>query len=137
MMPIMGKNQQGLFNFELPLQSFFCNARRSNNEAFLLNLYAADNTEMFSKLIDDHEVKKWSQYSNSFYATSGSTTLMFTSVFPEFATVGNFLDDIKVIASPLIRTQLVTDVPEPSGLFLAGLGLLIIIGKKIKGKKAV
>jgi|TARA_R110000868_G_scaffold207880_2_gene456948 hypothetical protein len=92
---------------------------------------------MFSKLIDDHEVKKWSQYSNSFYATSGSTTLMFTSVFPEFATVGNFLDDIKVIASPLIRTQLVTDVPEPSGLFLAGLGLLIIIGKKIKGKKAV
>lgn len=114
--------------------SFFYAARSSNKEAFLVNLFAADNTEMFSILIDDHEVKKWSVYNSSFKATSDSTTLSFTSVYPEFATVGNFLDDIKVIASPRNNNRLVNDVPEPSALLLAGLGLLIIMRKRIKSK---
>jgi hypothetical protein len=113
--------------------SFFYGARVSNNESFRLNLYAADNTEMLSEIIDDHEVKKWSFYSNSFKATSDSTTLMFTSVFPESATVGNFLDDISVIASSTNNRDLATDVPEPSTIFLAGFGLLMIMRKKIKG----
>jgi hypothetical protein len=113
--------------------SFSYAARSSNEEAFLLNLFAADNTEILSELIDDHEIKKWSQYSNSFKATSGSTTLRFTSVYPEFATVGNFLDDIKIIASTA-STRLAADVPEPSGLFLAGFGLLFMMRKKFIGK---
>lgn len=112
--------------------SFFYGARASNNEAFRLNLFAADNSEILSQLIDDHEVQQWSYYSNSFKATSASTTLMFTSVFPETATVGNFLDDINVIASSTNNRELATDVPEPSSIFLASFGLLIMMRKRIK-----
>jgi len=114
--------------------SFFYSARSNNNEAFQLSLHASDNTEIFSQLIDDHEVRNWSYFSNSFSAISKTTTLRFTSVYPESGTVGNFLDDIKVFASANNIAQPVTDVPEPSALFLAGFGLLIVIRKKIKTK---
>ena len=70
--------------------SFAYSARSSINEAFLLNLYAADNSSLVSTLLDDHEVRKWSLFNTSFVAIDLTTTLRFTSVTPNSGTVGNF-----------------------------------------------
>jgi len=55
----------------------------------------------------------WTLFSGMFTASTELTRLMFTSVNPETETLGNFLDEVSVIAR----------VPEPGTLALLGLGL--------------
>lgn len=90
--------------------SFAYRARSNTNESFN---FAVDN---LSWLIDDHTTTGWSVFNNSFQATSNLSTISFTSVTPLTHTVGNFIDDVKVVASP-------TQVAEPATLALLGLGL--------------
>jgi hypothetical protein len=56
---------------------------------------------------------EWIEFTGSFIATGDGTTLSFISIFST-TTVGNFLDDIRVIAS----------VPEPLTFVLLALGLV-------------
>ncbi len=74
---------------------FFAYGARSNNrESFKVEV-AGQKFKM-----DDHEVNQWSTFSETFVAQSDQTTLRFTSVNPKSATVGNFLDAIRVTAVP-------------------------------------
>jgi hypothetical protein len=111
--------------------SFAYSARSSNNEAFLLSLYAGNSTELVSTLIDDHEVKKWSLFNSSFVATDLTTTLRFTSVTPYSGTVGNFLDDIKVTESPRRFAGFTAQVPEPGSMLLVIIGLTFLLRHKL------
>lgn len=72
--------------------SFAYRARASENEAFRVSV--AD----FSQIIDDHKTTHWSWFKTTFIATEPTTTLRFTSL--NTGTVGNFLDDVRVLASP-------------------------------------
>jgi hypothetical protein len=110
--------------------SFAYSARSSNDEAFLMSLYAGDNTELVSSLVDDHEVRKWSIFNTSFVATDLTTILRFTSVTPFSGTVGNFLDDISVTESrkfALARGQ----VPEPGTMLLVIIGLTFFVRHRL------
>jgi len=63
--------------------------------------------------IVNNDNDNWTLFTGMFTALSDSTTLMFTSIDPDTETLGNFLDDVSVIAK----------VPEPGTLALFGLGL--------------
>ncbi|TNE98645.1 MAG: PEP-CTERM sorting domain-containing protein [Gammaproteobacteria bacterium] len=93
--------------------SFAYQARQSERESFEFALIP-DGSVASTWLLDDHTTSGWSIFSGSFIASAINTRLMFTSVTPETGTIGNFLDDVKVIVS----------VPEPGTLALLGLGLL-------------
>lgn len=56
---------------------------------------------------------EWTIYSGMFTAQEELTRLMFTSVDPETETLGNFIDNVSIVAK----------VPEPGTLALLGLGL--------------
>ncbi len=79
--------------------SFAYRARASENEAFRVTV--AD----LNQILDDHKTNSWSLFNTSFVATDSTTTLRFTSL--NNGTVGNFLDDVKVLASPVLQA-----VPE-------------------------
>lgn len=79
--------------------SFAYRARASENEAFRVTV--AD----LNQIVDDHKTNSWSLFKTSFVATDSTTTLRFTSL--NNGTVGNFLDDVKVLASPVLQA-----VPE-------------------------
>ncbi|MEC7727174.1 MAG: DUF642 domain-containing protein [Pseudomonadota bacterium] len=55
----------------------------------------------------------WTVFSGMFTATNEITRLMFTSVDPETETLGNFIDNVSIVAK----------VPEPGTLALVALGL--------------
>ena len=101
--------------------SFSYRARRSNNEAFNVEI-SSQLMNGFPILIDDHTKDKWSFFTGSFVANDITSKIMFTSVFPKKGTVGNFLDNISVRAAlnPLITTSA---IPEPSMLFLTAIAL--------------
>ncbi|GAA3956576.1 DUF642 domain-containing protein [Allohahella marinimesophila] len=88
--------------------SFAYRARQSNKESFAVDVAG------LSLTLDDHTTNGWSIYDGGFLAISDFSTLRFTSIFPETGTVGNFIDDVSVIAS----------VPTPASLGLVVLGLL-------------
>ncbi len=90
---------------------FAYRARANNNEVFRLEI-----SGIINQLINDHTTTGWSVYSNSFVATGTTATIRFTSVQPLSHTVGNFIDDVKVVARPV-------PVTEPAILGLLGLGL--------------
>lgn len=75
--------------------SFAYRARASDNEAFRVTV--AD----LNQIVDDHKTNSWSLFKTSFVATDTRTTLRFTSL--NNGTVGNFLDDVKVLASPTLQ----------------------------------
>ncbi len=92
--------------------SFAYQARQNNNEAFEFSIIPDGGTSL-DWLLTDHTTAGWSVFTDTFVATALSTRLMFTSVVPETGTIGNFLDDVKVVA-----------VPEPGTLALLSVGLL-------------
>ena len=100
--------------------SFAYSARINANEAFKFDLFN-NNTHLFSQVISDHTVKNWSVFNLIFQATTDETTLMFTTVTPANATVGNFLDDVVVTSGN--QTFITTQVPEPHTLLLFSLAL--------------
>jgi hypothetical protein len=64
--------------------------------------------------IDNSNTDDWSVFSGMFMALSETTKLQFTSVNPTTNTLGNFIDNVSIVAK----------VPEPGTLGLLGLGLV-------------
>lgn len=93
--------------------SFAYRARANDKEAFRFTV--AD----LNQVIDDHTTKSWSYFKTTFVATSNTTTLRFTSL--NTGTVGNFLDDVQVFASPV--TKAVPESPALPLLLVAAVGL--------------
>ena len=89
--------------------SFAYRARKNNNEAFNVNISSTSGSSINTDLTD-HETGLWSMFKGLFTATDKKTTLTFTSITPLSHTVGNFIDDVRVVKS----------VPEIDG---AGAGL--------------
>jgi hypothetical protein len=116
--------------------SFAYSARSNHNESFLVNLNAADDTNILSTLMDDHEVGQWSVFNSQFVAIDLSTTLRFTSVSPYSGTVGNFLDNIvvKQVFSPEISSRVSEVVSEPAGLLLFGFVLMAMMRNRANKK---
>ena len=102
--------------------SFFYSARESASEAFNFSVGS------LAALLDDHVVGSWSQYTGSFVATSLLSTITFTTA--DTSTIGNFLDDVVVVAD--VNSNPHTSVPESSPLvmLLIGLGGLVLIRRK-------
>jgi hypothetical protein len=93
--------------------SFAYRARASENEAFRVTV--AD----LNQIVNDHKTNSWSLFKTSFVATDSTTTLRFSSL--NNGTVGNFLDDVKVLASPVLPA--VPESPAWPLLMLAAAGL--------------
>jgi hypothetical protein len=96
--------------------SFAGRKRQANkNESFSVSVgdFATD--------ILDQASDKWTEYSYQFVATGDSTTLTFTSLDGGRDTTGNLLDAVNVIA-----------VPEPGPIALISLGLLGLVGLRLK-----
>ncbi len=103
--------------------SFAYRARANSSESFRVQ---ASNTggDMLSQVIDDHVVGQWSTFTQTFLATSGLTTISFTSITPS-GTVANFLDDVRVSAVPL---------PAAAPLFASALGLFGFLQSRRRNK---
>ncbi len=93
--------------------SFAYRARASENEVFRVTVADLNQT------IDDHKTNSWSYFKTTFVATQNTTTLRFTSL--NQGTVGNFLDDVQVLASPV--TQAVPESPALPLMLAAVAGL--------------
>ncbi|ARN76063.1 PEP-CTERM sorting domain-containing protein [Oceanicoccus sagamiensis] len=115
---------------------FAYSARRgdadSSSEVFEVEVNGtiAGTTDDFSYTIEDHTKNTWIEFSESFVATSTSSTLSFASIVPYSATVGNFLDAVSVTADTTPTGQ---SIPEPGSLALLALGLA---GLRLSRKKA-
>lgn len=102
---------------------FAYRARRSNNEAFNVNV--AGTGSLIDTTLTDHERGFWSRFTSFFTADSAQTTLKFTSVTPETRTVGNFIDGVSVKSVPEIDAS-------SSGI---ALGLLLSLIAVFREKK--
>lgn len=92
--------------------SFAYRARQSDQEMFQVTV-GDQSGDLLSTIVSDHTTSEWSLFTTSFIGTGNTTTLTFTSIIPSAGTVGNFIDDVKVVAS----------VPEASSIALFGLGI--------------
>ena len=89
---------------------FAYKARNNSEESFDVEIMGINlNT------IDDHTTGDWMLFTGSFRATGYESTIAFTSRDTIGDTTGNLLDAVYVTAR---------SVPEPSSVFLLGLGLL-------------
>jgi hypothetical protein len=95
--------------------SFAYSARSRSNESFLFELFSDNQDSLIHNVFDDHEVKKWRTYEDSFTASDTTTILRFTSITPYKGSVGNFLDAINVTDSgqPFVNAA---KVSEPTTL---------------------
>ena len=105
--------------------SFYYRARSNNNEQFELSL--GDTSWLF----DDHTTQGWAHYNNYFVAKTSSMILRFTSL--NAGTMGNLLDDVKVVAAPVQPQSL--KVAEASTLSVLALGLVLLALRR-RGAKA-
>ncbi|WP_340679695.1 DUF642 domain-containing protein [Paraglaciecola sp.] len=106
--------------------SFAYRARVNTNESFSISL-GSNNDNFFSRVLDDHIMSTWNTMEDSFTAISTSTTIRFTSITPATSTLGNFLDDIKVVKRRNLDLAS-TAVSEPAIGTLFGLSLMVIMG---------
>ena len=112
----------GIYDF-----SFAYRARRNSDEAFSVSIDNS-NDNIYTRILDDHIVKAWSSFTDSFVATSISTTIKFTSITPTIGTIGNFIDNIQVVKRPTLAARTTTIISEPSVLALFGASLLTLGG---------
>lgn len=107
-------------------------ARRSNSESFLFEVLDQSNRNViFSQVMDQHTVNNWSTFGTSFKAESDQTTIRFSTITR--GTVGNFLDDVSVVASRLTSSS-IQSVSEPSTLFLSTLLVSALVLFRVKRK---
>ncbi|MDM7860564.1 DUF642 domain-containing protein [Alteromonas sp. ASW11-36] len=106
--------------------SFYYSARRSNKEAFQVDVEDNAAQSIFRQIMDDHVKGRWSYFSTQFVAFSNQTRLSFSSVFPYTGTVGNFIDDVRVVGAQTVS--------EPGSLLLALISAAGIIWLRIKRK---
>lgn len=112
--------------------SFAYSARRNENEAFRFELLTPTMENLMSVVLDDHQVRSWTEFTTSFVATSLETIIQFTALTR--GTVGNFIDDISVLAapqkaevqSPADRVS-VTSVNEPGTLLLMAVAMAFVV----------
>ena len=90
---------------------FAYSARDNGDESFYAGIIDINADTLFG----DHTTAGWSIFSGSFVATGLTSTIAFTSNDALGDTTGNLLDAVYVTAR---------SVPEPSSVFLLGLGLL-------------
>jgi len=90
---------------------FAYRARNNGDESFYAGIVDINSDTLFS----DHTTAGWTIFSGSFVATDLTSTIAFTSNDALGDTTGNLLDGVYVTAR---------SVPEPSSVFLLGLGLL-------------
>lgn len=89
---------------------FFAYGARSNTrESFKVEVADQEFT------MDDHEVNRWSTFSQSFVAQSEETTLRFTTISPFSGTEGNFIDAISVTAVPEPEAPMQTSCQDMNG----------------------
>lgn len=105
--------------------SFMYRARANNNEAFLFSIGDIKTT------VDNHTVSEWLKFSGSFTANSLLSSIRFTSL--NNGTMGNFLDDVQVIAAPVQPQSLA--VAEAPTLSVLALGLVLLALRR-RGTKA-
>jgi hypothetical protein len=98
--------------------SFFYSARESDSEAFSFSVGT------LAALVNDHSVGIWNQFTGSFVANSNLSTITFTTA--DNTTVGNFLDDVVVIAR--------ASVDEASSLMMLVIGMLglVLVRRKVR-----
>lgn len=94
--------------------TFSYSARENDAEKF--NFSAGS----LAALLDNHVVGSWTQYTGSFVANSLLSTITFTTT--DAGTLGNFLDDVVVVAD--VNTNPNASVPEPSSIALLAAGLI-------------
>ena len=113
--------------------SFAYAARRKNSESFLFEVIDSSsigsNNVIFSQVMDEHTVNNWSTFGTSFKAQSDQTMIRFTTI--NRGTVGNFLDDVNVVASRLTSSS-IQAVSEPSTLVLSSLLIAGLVLFRIK-----
>lgn len=94
-------------------------ARSNNHESFRLEIFTGDlnnRTHVVNTLFTDHTTSAWSTFASSFIGSGSNTYFMLTSVNPDAATVGNFIDAV-----------VVNDVSAPTSIALLGLALAGLI----------
>lgn len=96
---------------------FSYRARNNTNESFYAGILGLSANDLF----DNHTVGAWTTVNLSFIATAIESTIAFTSADALGDTTGNLLDAVYVTSRNTVTTN---NVPEPSSIFLLGLGLL-------------
>ena len=97
-------------------------ARQNDSEAFLFEILGENGVDvLFSMEMNDHVKNVWSTLDYDFVADGDMATIRFSSITPESATVGNFLDAVYVEGNGGGNQ---TSVPEPSTLLIFSLALL-------------
>lgn len=102
--------------------SFFYSARNNASEQFNFSVGT------LAALVNDHVVGSWKQYTGSFVASSLLSTITFSST--DTGTLGNFLDDVVVVADLNPDQQAELAEPNPLVMLLIGLGGLVLIRRK-------
>lgn len=101
--------------------SFFYSARVNSNEQFSFSV------DSLNAILNDHVVGSWKQYTGSFVATNTLSTISFTTY--DAGTLGNFLDDVVVVARAG-GPQVVVAESSPLVMLLIGLAGLVFIRKR-------
>lgn len=114
--------------------SFAYAARTTNNEAF--SYAVADATTngvgiLQTQVISNLDTTKWTVFTTSFTAVSNLTNIVFTAVRPLTATVGNFLDDVKLVADDTTNQNNVS-APGAIAVFLMSVGAMVFMRRRAK-----
>jgi hypothetical protein len=94
--------------------SFAYAARTSNDEEFAYTVGGALNENVVvTANLENDLVREWTLFETEFTANDTLTNIVFTAVNPVVATVGNFLDDVVVVAKDELSTN---EASAPAGI---------------------